>query len=189
MEELKTLTAGIQFGESPRWHDGRLWFSDWTAGELLAVDLNGGRELVCRVPSFPFCFDWLPDGRLLVVSGREGLVLRREPDGTLVTHADLRDLSSAPWNEIVVDGAANAYVNTIGFDFPGGEYRPGSVARVSPGGTTRLVAGDLAFPNGMALAANGSMLLVAESYAHCLTAFDVSAAGELANRRVWAVAG
>src|SRR5579872_1428629 len=120
--ELKTLTAGIALGESPRWHDGRLWFSGWGAGELVAVDLEGNREVVLTMASFPFCFDWLPDGRLLVVSGREGLLLRQEPDGTAVTHADLRPLSAGPWNELVVDHAGSAYCNTIGFDFPGGEF-------------------------------------------------------------------
>lgn len=189
MHELTTLTGGIAFGESPRWHGGRLWFSDWAAGELSAVDLEGNRELVWRHGSFPFCFDWLPDGRLLVVSGREGLVLRQEPGGTMVTHADLRKLSPGPWNEIVVGGGGTAYVNTIAFEFPGGEYRPGHVARVPTGGPARIVATDVAFPNGMALSIDGTTLLVAESYAHCLTAFDVQPGGDLTNRRVWATTG
>src|SRR5258707_3939579 len=116
--ELQTLMTGLVLGESPRWHDDRLWFSDWGAHEVIAVDLAGKSEVIVRVPSFPFCIDWLPDGRLLIVSGGNGLLLRRELDGSLVTHADLTSLSDHPWNEIVVDGLGNADINSIGFDFP-----------------------------------------------------------------------
>src|ERR1051325_9304878 len=99
-------------GESPRWHEGRLWLSDWGAREIVAADLDGNREVVIRTQfDLPFCIDWLPDGRLLVVSGRESLLLRRELDGSLVPHADLRRLSDKIWNEIVVDGRGNAYIN------------------------------------------------------------------------------
>src|SRR5262249_35141865 len=106
---LHTLITGIAFGESPRWHEDRLWFSDWGAHEVVAVDLKGKSTVIVRVPSFPFCIDWLLDGRLLIVSGGDGLLLRREPDGALVTHADLTGLSTHKWNEIVVDGRGNAY--------------------------------------------------------------------------------
>jgi sugar lactone lactonase YvrE len=94
--ELQTLMTDIVFGESPRWHDDRLWFSDWGAQEITAVDLGGNSEVIVRMPSFPFCIDWLPDGRLLIVSARDRLLLRREPDGSLVTHADLSTLSEHP---------------------------------------------------------------------------------------------
>src|SRR5215831_10373863 len=111
--EMKTLLTGLAMGESPRWHDGRLWFSDWGAQEIVATDLEGNREVVLRVPFIlPFSIDWLPDGRLVVVSGREGLLLRQDAAGGLVTHADLTRLSSNAWNEIVVDGRGNAYINT-----------------------------------------------------------------------------
>src|SRR5262249_43781787 len=105
LPELKTLLTGLAMGESPRWHEDRLWFSDWGAQEIVAADLDGNSEVVVRTPfGLPFCIDWSPDGRLLIVSGRESLLLRREPDGSLVPHADLRGLSDKVWNEIVVDG-------------------------------------------------------------------------------------
>ena len=186
MAEPQTLVTGISFGESPRWHDGRLWFADWGTQEIVAVDLEGKSEVIVRVPSSPFCIDWLPDGRLLVVSARERLLLRREFDGSLATHADLSGLSEHPWNDIVVDGRGNAYVGNIGFDFPGGEFAPGIVALVAPDGSTRQVADGVAFPNGMAVTPDNSTLIVAESYANRLTAFDIAADGGLSDRRVWA---
>src|SRR2546423_7220138 len=94
--DLKILMSGLAMGESPRWHDGRLWFADWGAREIIAVDLDRKTEVVVQTSfELPFCLDWLPDGRLLIVSGREGLLLRREPDGSLVTHADMRVLSDS----------------------------------------------------------------------------------------------
>jgi sugar lactone lactonase YvrE len=186
--QLRTLLTGIAFGESPRWHDGRLWLSDWGAKEIVAVDLQGGSEVMVRVgfPSFPMCMDFLPDGRLLVVSARDGLLLRREQDGSLVTHADLSSLSGHPWNDIVVDGRGSAYVNNIGFDFPGGDFAPGTIALLTPDGSAREVADGLAFPNGVVVTPDNSTLILAESYASRLTAFDIAADGGLSNQRVWA---
>jgi sugar lactone lactonase YvrE len=115
--ELQTLLTGIEFGESPRWHDARLWFSDWGAQELIAVDLEGKSEVIVRVPSFPFCIDWLPDRRLLIVSASDRSLLRREPDGSLVTHTDLSSLSGHPWNDIVVDGRGNVAAD-LGYAYP-----------------------------------------------------------------------
>jgi sugar lactone lactonase YvrE len=189
MSDPKVLLTGLVLGESPRWHDGRLWFSDWGAQEVIAVDLDGNSEVIVRVPSFPFCIDWLPDGRLLVVSARDRSLLRRELDGSLVTHADLSGISDKPWNEIVVDGRGNAYLNNIGFDFPAGEVRPGVLAMVTPEGSARQVADGVAFPNGMAVTPDNATLIVAESYASRLSAFDIAADGSLANRRVWADLG
>jgi sugar lactone lactonase YvrE len=186
---MGVLMEGIGFGESPRWHDGRVWFSDWGAHQVIALDSDGHHEVVATVDSFPMCIDFLPDGRLLVVDSARRRVLRREPGGPMVLHADLAPLADKPWNDIVVDAAGNAYVNTIGFEFPGGEPAPGSVALVTPSGSVRLVAGDLAFPNGMAITPDGATLIVAESYGNRLTAYDIGPDGDLTGRRTWAVTG
>jgi len=183
---VQILATGLLLGESPRWHDGRLWFADWGAQELIAIDLAGTREVIGRVPSFPFSFDWSPDRQLLIVSARDRLLLRREADGRQVTYADLSRLSDHPWNEIVVDGRGNAYVNNIGFRFPGGEFAPGIVALVTPDGSARQVADGVAFPNGMVVTPDNATLILAESYGKKLTAFDIAADGSLSNRRVWA---
>jgi sugar lactone lactonase YvrE len=178
--------TGLVFPESPRWHEDRLWFSDWGAHDVIAVDLAGTSEVMVSVPSFPMCIDFLPDGRLLIVSANEGRLLRRELDGTLVTHADLTGLADHPWNDIVVDGRGNAYVNNIGFDFPGGEFTPGIVAMATPDGSVRQVAEGVAFPNGMIVTPDNTTLIVAESYGNTLTAFDIATDGGLSNDRVWA---
>src|SRR5215204_5981124 len=175
MPELKTIMTGIAFGEQPRWHEDRLWFSDWVSREVIAVDLEGNSEVILRAPSFPCCVDWLPDGRLLLVSARDGLLLRRESDGSLATHGDLKAASDPPAaNELVVDARGNAYVNGGGFDLMAGEeFAPGVIVLVAPDGSARQVADAIAFPNGMHLAPDGSTLIVAESYAKRLTAFDI----------------
>jgi sugar lactone lactonase YvrE len=194
MTDPRTLMSGIAFGESPRWHDGRLWFSDWGAQEIIAMDPEGSSEVVTRVsfPSVPMCIDWLQeraDG-LLIVSASDRLLLRRELDGTLVRYADLSGLSEHAFNEIVVDGRGNAYVNGAGFDLMAGEpFAPGIIALVSPDGTARQVADGIAFPNGMAVTPENSTLIVAESYGKCLSAFDIAADGGLSGRRVWADLG
>ena len=178
--EVETLLTGLAMGESPRWHENRLWFSDWGAQEIVAVDTDGNSEVVIRTPfGLPFCIDWLRDGRLLVVSGRESLLLRRERDGSLVTHANLRSISDKAWNEIVVDGRGNIYIN-------GG---PGIIALVTPDGSARQVADGIAFPNGMAVMPDNSTLIIAESHGKKLTAFDIEVDGSLSNRRVWADLG
>ena len=184
---VRTLLAGRGLVESPRWHGDRLYFSDWSAGEVLAVGLGGRSEVIARVKSLPLCTDWLPDGRLVIVSSADGRLLRREPDGSLVTHADL---GQPGWNDIVVDGRGNAYVNGAGFNpMAGEEVRPGSVHLVAADGTVRQVAGDIAFPNGMTVTAGNSTLIVADSYRRQLVAFDIGADGGLSGRRVWADLG
>jgi sugar lactone lactonase YvrE len=184
---LRVLLEDRLLVESPRWHDDRLFFSDWGAGELVAVDLNGHAAVVANVASVPFCIDRLPDGRLVVVSNSQ--LLRREDDGDLVVHADLSDLSTKPWNDIVVDGRGNIYVNNIGFDFPGGEFATGLIALVAPDGSVRQVADGLAFPNGMAVSQDNRTLVVAESYAGKLTGYEIQADGSLAGGHVWAELG
>jgi sugar lactone lactonase YvrE len=175
--EPKIELTGLALGESPRWHEGRLWFANWIAQEVVA-----GGEVVLRMPSFPFSIDWLPDGRLLVLSGREARLL---VDGS-VSYADLGGLFAPPWNELVVDGRGRAYANYTGFDFPGGEFASGGIAVVEGDGSARVVADGLAFPNGMAVTPDGSTLIVAESYAGRLTAFSIEADGGLSGRRLWA---
>ena len=178
--ELKTLLTGLAMGESPRWHERRLWFSDWGAQEIVAADLDGKSEVVVRTSfGLPFCIDWLPDGRLLIVAGRENRLVREEFDGSLVTHADLRGVSDKGWNEIVVDGRGNAYVN-------GG---PGIIALVTADRSARQVADGIAFPNGMAITPDNQTLIIAESHGKRLTAFDIAGDGSLSNRRVWADLG
>jgi sugar lactone lactonase YvrE len=190
MSEPRILIDGITFGEQPRWHQDRLWFSDWGPREVIAVDLDGHHDVMLQAPSFPCCVDWLPDGRLLVVSAREGRLLRQEPDGSLVTHGDLGVSAPPPGNELVVDGRGNAYVNGGGFDLMAGEsFAPGVIALVTPDCSSRLVADGIAFPNGMLVTPDNMSLIVAESYGNKLTAFEIEEDGSLSNRRVWAELG
>jgi sugar lactone lactonase YvrE len=183
----RVLLSGLVVGESPRWHQERLWLANWGTDELVTVDPDGTSQVAVRVPvTIPCSIDWLPepDGRLLVVSGSR--LLRQEPDATLVVHADLEEFGRS-FNEIVVDQRGNAYVNGGGFDLLAGEpFKPGIVVLVGPDGSARRVADDIAFGNGMAITADGATLLVAESYGKRLSAFDIAADGGLSNRRVWA---
>lgn len=191
--EPQTIMTGLMFGESPRWHDHRLWLADWGSHEVLAISSAGRREVVASLKfrSFqPICIDWLPDGRLLIVSSRDGVLLRQERDGSMSTYADLSGIFRFGWNEIVVDGRGNTYVNCTGFDLMAGErFAPGMIALVTPDGAVRRVADDIAFPNGMAVTPDNSTLIVAESYAKKLTGFDIAVDGGLSNRRVWADLG
>jgi sugar lactone lactonase YvrE len=182
--EAHPLLSSLVIGESPRWHDGRLWFAHWGAGEIVAVDVEGNSEVVGAGPAgLGWSIDWLPDDRLLVTG--EGL-RRREPDGSMVPHADLSGLGVAGFNEIVVDGRGNIYVNG-GADFePGAGEAPGIIALITPDGSVRQVADGIAFPNGMAVTPDNSTLIVAESFAARLTAFDIADDGDLSNRRAWA---
>src|SRR4030095_1192394 len=182
----EVLLTGLKIGESARWHDGRLWLSNWGAQEVLAVDLDGNAEVMATVPTtIPFSIDWLPDGRLLVGAGPEGRLLRQEPDGSLVDHVDLTVLD-VNLNELVVDGRGNIYVNGGTNVHPGEGEAPGFVALVTPDGVVRRVAEELEFPNGMAVTADGETLIVSESFGGRLTAFDIGPDGSLSNRRVWA---
>jgi sugar lactone lactonase YvrE len=190
VREATVLASGFAFGESPRWHDGRLWFANWGTGEIVTVDDAGDSKVVARIPTtLPCSIDWLPDGRMLIVSGPEARLLRHEADGSLSTHAELGEYGSL-FNEIVVDSLGNSYVNGGDFD-PNNpqEAAPGVIVLVRPDGATELVATDISFGNGMVITADGSTLIVAESWANRLTAFDVADDGTLLNRRVWADLG
>lgn len=185
--EVRVLATGLGLVESPRWHGDRLYFSDWSAGQVLGVDLDGRSEVVAAVKSLPLCTAFLPDGRLVIVSSADGQLLCRESDGSLVTYADL---GQPGWNDIVIDGRGNAYVNRAGFNPTAGEEsRPGFVHLVSADGSVRQVAGDIAFPNGMAVTADNSTLIVADSYRHQLVGFDIGGDGTLSNQRIWAGLG
>ncbi len=184
MTEVNTLIGGLVVGESPRWHDGRLWFCNWGAQEIRTVDLDGRSEVVAKGPKqVGYCIDFLPNGRMIVTG--EDRLLRREPDGSLVTHADLGALGTG-WNEVTVDGRSNIYVNKVGFNFGQEDFRPGTIVLVSPDGDVREVAHNVMFPNGMVITPDNSTLVIAESWAHRLTAFDIADDGSLSNRRVWA---
>ena len=187
---VQVLLRDLGMGESPRWHDGRLWFSDWGTNEIIALDLDGHREVIGPGGGGSgWAVNWLPDGRMLV-TGAE--LQRVEPDGSRVRHADLGHISSFGWSELTVDGRGNAYVNSINFDF--GDFTdilasgqaPGKIALVTPDGEAREVADGLAFPNGMVVTPDNATLIVAESFARRLTAFDIAGDGSLSNRRVWA---
>jgi sugar lactone lactonase YvrE len=182
--EAQPLLSDLVIGESPRWHENRLWFANWGTGEVVAVDLEGNAEVAAKGPPGPgWSIDWLPDGRLLVTG--QGL-MRMDPDGSMVRHVDLSGLGADDFNEIVVDGRGNIYVNG-GCDFdPGEGNAPGIIALVTPEGSVRRVADGIAFPNGMAVTPDNSTLIIAESFAGRLTAFDIADDGGLSNRRVWA---
>jgi sugar lactone lactonase YvrE len=185
MAKPDVLLTGLAFGESPRWHDGRLWFANWGTGEVVVVD--GDRsEVVVQLPAetVPISIDWLPDGRMLLVSGPTATLLRREPDGSLVTHADLSGVGEL-FNEIVVDAHGTAYVNGGRADFSGGSI----IAAVHPDGSVQEVGGGIQFGNGMVLTEDGSTLIVAESWGKRLSAFTVAADGSLGERELWADLG
>jgi sugar lactone lactonase YvrE len=179
------LVGGLCFAESPRWHDGRLWASDFYDRRVLAIDAAGGVETVAVVPDQPSGLGWLPDGRLLVVSMLAQRVLRREPDGSLVEHADLAGLARGACNDLIVDAAGVAWVGCFGFDlFGGAKPQPAPLICVSPDGSARVVATDLRFPNGMALF--GDDLVIAETMGERLSAFARRENGTLGERRTWA---
>jgi sugar lactone lactonase YvrE len=182
MSEPRVILSGLAYVESPRWHDGRLWFAHWGTDEVIAVDPDGTSEVIGHGPGgMGWSIDWLPDGRLVTTG--DGF-FRHEPDGSRVPHADLSGLAG-DWNELVVDGRGNAYANG-GLFGPPEDGPSGIVALVTADGAVQQVADGLAFPNGMAVTPDNRTLIVAESWAEQLTAYDIAGDGTLSGRRVWA---
>ena len=185
-DALKIVLDGLSFPEGPRWRDGRLYFSDMHAHEVVAMTPEGARETIFAADGPVSGLGWLPDGRMLVVSMTDRKLLRIEPDGRAVVHADLGAVATGNCNDMVVDVAGRAYVGNFGFPFPGGEQKPVRLARVDPDGTVLEAADGLMFPNGTMITPDGKTLIVGETFGGRLTAFDIAAEGSLANRRLWA---
>jgi sugar lactone lactonase YvrE len=195
----ETLTAepflsGLFFGECPRWHDGRLWYSDFFDQTVFSVSPDGERRVEVAFDGEPAGLGWLPDGRLLVNSRLDRAVYRREPDGSMVFHGSLEPWATWHANDMVVASNGQAYAGNFGFDLDGlyegtvqpSDIGPTSVVRVDPDGTSCEAAPDLAFPNGMVITDDGATLIVAESMGGRLSAFDRAPDGTLGNRRAWA---
>jgi sugar lactone lactonase YvrE len=180
MTEPEVLLSGLGIPESPRWHQGRLWFGNWIERQVMAVGLDGRAEVMPVRAGRPmgYSIDWQPDGRLLLTGDR---VRRQEADGSMTTLADQGA------NEIVVDGRGYVYVNGADFNFAGGEApRPGFIKLITPDGRVRQVADDIQFPNGMVITPDNRTLIISESFAGQLTAFDIDPDGGLSRRRVFA---
>ncbi|MEO8656306.1 MAG: SMP-30/gluconolactonase/LRE family protein [Ramlibacter sp.] len=183
---LQPYVKELAFPESPRWHDGALWFSDFYTRRVNRATPDGRVETVVEVPGQPSGLGWLPDGRLLVVSMNDRRLLRLD-GGALTVVADLSALAPAPCNDMLVDAQGRAYIGNFGFDLQArAPFAPTSLIMVTPEGAARVVATGMHFPNGTVLTPDGRTLIVGESYGQRLTAFDVRADGSLDNRRVWA---
>jgi sugar lactone lactonase YvrE len=195
MADTRTVLEGIYFGEGPRWHDGRLYFSDFYQHAVIAMTADGRAERVVEVANQPSGLGWLPDGRMLIVSMVDRKLLRLE-NGRLVQHADLSGIATWHCNDMVVDGRGRAYVGNFGFDLEKfiaergigamAEAPKATLARVDPDGKVSAAAPDLQFPNGAVVTPDGHTLIVAETMGSRLTAFDIGADGTLSNRRTWA---
>src|SRR5262245_24631838 len=184
MPEPRVVLHGLAIGESPRWHDHRLWFANWGPREIVALDADGHSQVMGHSTSeLGYSIDWLPKGELLVTGSA---LMRQQPDGSLVPHADLSAFPGFSWNEIVVDGRGNIYINGLNFRFGYEEFQPGIIALVTSDGAVHQVADDIAFPNGMVIRPDNSTLIISESFAGRLTAFSIAADGDLTDRRVWA---
>ena len=190
---------GIHFGESPRWHEGRLWFADFYQSAVLSAGESGDVRVELVVPGEPGGFGWMPDGRLLASTRKPRTVVRLEPDGRLVEHGDLKPTATFYGNDLVVDTAGRAYVGNFGFDLDAFVEEHGELAlveppgaprtqlvRIDPDGSAHVATDDLYFPNGTVITPDGRTLIVAETLAGQLTAFDIDEEGNLSGRRTWA---
>lgn len=184
--ETTVLLEGLAFGEGPRWHDEKLWFSDMHAHRVMTVNLDGKAETVVEVPGRPSGLGWLPDGRLLVVSMTDRRLLRLDPDG-LAEVANLCELTSYYCNDMVVDRHGRAYIGEFGFDlYERQPFVPAKIVLVTPDGNACVVAEEMALPNGSVITPDGRTLIVGETYGARLTAFDIEPDASLTGRRVWA---
>jgi sugar lactone lactonase YvrE len=188
--EITTVVAGMSYLECPRWHDQRIWFSDFYTYRVYSAAEDGSDVRVeAEVPRQPSGLGWLPDGRLLIVSMRDAQLLRRETDGTLAFHADLSDHVTGHPNDMVVDSQGRAFVGEFGFDLMGGaNLKTANLLRVDPDGTVTTAAEDMFFPNGSVITEDGT-LLVDETFGNRVSAFDIAEDGTLTNRRTWAKFG
>jgi len=199
MLQARNVADQIFFGEGPRWHDGRLWFSDFYDRAVKSLDMQGVVRTELELDDHPSGLGWLPDGRLLVVAMRARKVMRQDAAG-LTVHADLTSFAEHRANDMVVDALGGAYVGGFGFDLDAELKARGPqavlathpttvLARIEPGGSAQIAATDMHFPNGMVITPDGQTLIVAETLALRLTAFDIGSDGKLSNRRVWAPLG
>jgi len=193
----RVLCQGIYFGDDARWRQGRLWFSDFFAHAVKSVSLAGDLRTEVAIDDQPSGLGWMPDGSLLIVSMFKRQVLRRSLDGKLTVHADLSHIANFACNDMVVDAMGRAYVGDFGFDLPGelakrgvdsvlADHPTAKLTLVSPDGVVREAARDMHFPNGSVITPDGKTLIVAETIAERLTAFDIGSDGGLTNRRLWA---
>jgi sugar lactone lactonase YvrE len=195
MADTRTLAEGLYFGEGPRWHQDRLWFSDFYDHQVKSVSLDGDTRVELELDDQPSGLGWMPDGSLLVVAMKARKVLRHA-DGELTEHADLRDLTAHLCNDMVVDCSGRAYVGNFGFDLDAElatrgtdvilDHPTANLVLVETDGSVRVAAPDIHFPNGTVITADGATLIVAETLGGCLTAFDIGAGGSLSKRRIWA---
>ena len=187
MTDFEPLLEGLTFPEGPRWHKGRLWFSDMHDQSVLAVDANGNVERVLNVPNSPSGLGWQPDGSLLIVSMKNRKLLKYRQN-SLLEFADLSGLASWHCNDMVVDSHGRAFVGNFGFDLYADTPKAmnANLIRVDLDGSVHLAAPDLMFPNGTVITPDGRTLIIGESWGARLTAFDIDEAGGLSNRREWA---
>ncbi len=188
---IKTLvdsTKGLKFTESPRWHNGKLWFIDIHDKRIKTVDLTGAVATVLELPFIPNAFGLAPDGTIMVGEAFPRRIYRAA-GAALHQLADISDMTTFCLSDGIVDGQGRLYVGDIGYNFVDPAAKPVEtcvIVLVGPDGRASLVADNLFFPNGMVITPDGRTLIVGETIGHRLTAFDIQADGTLGNRRVWA---